>query len=66
MSGIDVSVFKAHSFRGAAASAAFHQGCSLREILKTGDWSSVKNFKKFYLRDAQSDTDPSFAEAAFS
>lgn len=66
MSGIDVSVFKAHSFRGAAASAAFRQGCSIREILKTGDWSSVKNFKKFYLRDVQSDTDPSFAEAVFS
>lgn len=50
-SGIDTSVFKAHSFRGAAASAAFSRGCSLSEILKTGDWSSVRNFKKYYLRE---------------
>ena len=51
LSGIDISVFKANSFRGAAASAAFLSGCSLKEILKTADWSSVKNFKKYYLRD---------------
>ena len=48
-SGIDTGVFKAHSFRGAAVSAAFNRGCSLQQILKTEDWSSVKNFKKFYL-----------------
>ena len=50
LSGIDCSLFKAHSYRGAAASAAFLSGCSLKEILKTADWSSVKYFKKFYLR----------------
>lgn len=55
LSGIDISVFKAHSFRGAAASAAFLSGCSLKEILKTADWSSVKNFKKYYLRDVNYD-----------
>lgn len=33
LSGIDISVFKTHSFRGAAASAAFLSGCSLKEIL---------------------------------
>ena len=51
-SGIDTSVFKAHSFRGTAASAAFSRGCSLNEILKTGDWSSVRNFRKYYLHQA--------------
>ena len=51
LSGIDISVFKAHSYRGAAASAAFLSGCSLKEILKTADWTSVKNFKKYYLRE---------------
>ena len=62
LSGIDTSIFKAHSFRGAAASAAFHKGCSVQQILKTGDWSSVHNFYTFYLRGSQSD-DISFAEA---
>lgn len=51
LSGIDTSVFKAHSYRGAAASAAFLSGCSLNDILKTADWSSVKNFKRYYLRE---------------
>ena len=49
-SGIDTDKFKAHSFRGAATSAAFDKGCSLDTILKTADWSSDKNFKKFYPR----------------
>lgn len=66
LSGIDVSVFKAHSYRGAAASAAFSRGCSVKEILKTGDWTSAKNFEKFYLRNVQSDIDVSFAEAVFT
>ena len=52
LSGIDCNLFKAHSYRGAAASAAFLSGCSLNEILKTADWSSVRNFKKYYLRDS--------------
>ena len=49
-SGIDINQYKAHSFRSAATSAAFSQGCSLSEILKTADWSSAKNFYKFYFR----------------
>lgn len=50
-SGIDINQYKAHSFRSAATSAALSQGCSLNEILKTADWSSAKNFYKFYFRD---------------
>ena len=49
--GIDTSVFKAHSFRSASVSAALFHGCSIKEILKTADWSSAKNFYKFYFRD---------------
>lgn len=49
-SGIDINQYKAHSFRSAATSAAFSHGCSLSEILKTADWSSAKNFYKFYFR----------------
>lgn len=55
-SGIDVGQFKAHSFRSAAVSAAFAKGCSLQTILKTADWTSAKNFKKFYLRDVEPGT----------
>lgn len=69
LAGIDVSIFKAHSYRGAAASAAFVRGCSLKEILKAADWSSVKNFRKFYLRDLfsaeTSSSGISFANAVF-
>ena len=67
-SGIDTGVFKAHSFRGAAASAAFNRGCSLQQILKTGDWSSVKNFKKFYLypESHTSNSQGSFVNAVLS
>ena len=49
--GIDISVFKAHSVRGAVASAAESSGLSLETILKTGNWTSSKNFYKFYRRD---------------
>ena len=52
--GIDTNQFKAHSYRSAASSAAFSRGCSLDLILKTADWSSAKNFEKFYLREVES------------
>ena len=67
-SGIDTAVFKAHSFRGAAASATIYRGCSLQQILKTGDWKSVKNFTKIYLHSEShmSNTQGSFVNAALS
>ena len=52
-SGIDIDKSKAHSYCSAAVSAAFSRGCSLDLILKTADWSSAKNFKKFYLREIE-------------
>ena len=64
MAGIDTSVFKAHSVRGAASSAAFAAGCSLKEILKTANWSSAKTFHKFYNKDIQTDNDFSFSVLA--
>ena len=60
LSGIDVETFKAHSFRGAVASAALRGGCSLRDVLNTADWSSAKNFHKFYFREV---ANKSFTEA---
>ena len=63
LSGIDVSIFKAHSYRGAAASAAFNKGCSLSRILSTVDWSTDKNFVKFYRRQPLSNKQLTFARA---
>lgn len=56
LAGIDTNIFKAHSYRGASSSAAMKAGCKLSDILKMADWTSMKNFHRFYLRDVQSNT----------
>jgi hypothetical protein len=63
--GINTSVFKAHSYCGAATSTAFHGGVSLQQILKTADWKSAGTFHKFYYRQV---TDPgkTFADQVLS
>ncbi|CAC5404058.1 unnamed protein product [Mytilus coruscus] len=52
-SGIDLTKFQAHSFRGASTSAAFSAGITLDTIMKTANWKSAKTFKKFYLREVE-------------
>jgi len=47
-SGIDTNIFKAHSVRGAAVSAAANEGVTTNDILKAADWSSETVFQKFY------------------
>jgi hypothetical protein len=37
LAGIDTTIFKAHSYRAATTSAAYHAGISLECILKTAD-----------------------------
>ncbi|XP_064476275.1 uncharacterized protein LOC135390510 [Ornithodoros turicata] len=54
--GIDTSVFKAHSTRGAATSKAQKEGVSIPEILKVADWSSDTTFNRFYRRNLCSST----------
>ena len=49
-SGIDVSIFSAHSVRGASSSAAASTGISTAEILKAANWSSESVFQRFYYR----------------
>ena len=63
LSGIDSEVYKAHSFRGASASAAYNKGCSLKTIISHADWKSDKNFKKFYCRNV--DKNISYSNAVF-
>jgi hypothetical protein len=49
-SGVDTSVFKAHSTRRAAASKASALGISVDEILKAGHWKSESTFSRLYKR----------------
>jgi hypothetical protein len=65
LSGIDISKFSAHSFRGASVSSALSNGCTLQKILNAADWSSDKNFRKFYSRHSVSNESMSFTEAVF-
>ena len=62
-SGVDISIFKAHSVWGAAATAASRGGITTNEILKAADWSSESVFTKFYYKPTR---DVSFGEAVLS
>ena len=48
LAGIDTSIFKSHSYRGAGLSAAYEKGASLNQIMAQGDWKGVNTFHKFY------------------
>ena len=41
------------------------KGCSLKTILDTADWSSDKNFKKFYCRHSLKGNQLSYVNAVF-
>ena len=55
-SGIDTNIFKAHSVRSAAVSAAAKAGVTTSDILKAADWSSETVFQKFYYKPESKDT----------
>jgi len=46
--GIDISIFKAHSIRGASCSTAAGTGITTKDILDAADWSSEGTFQRFY------------------
>lgn len=52
--GIDVSIFSAHSTRGAAASKAAAAGVAVDSILRTASWASESTFARFYKRSISS------------
>ena len=54
--GIDVSIFKAHSTRGASASSVAAAGITTKEILSAADWSTESVFQKFYYKPVLSDS----------
>ena len=47
---VDTSIFKTHSVRGAATSAAANAFVPLQEILNMADWSNASTFQRFYHR----------------
>ena len=63
--GIDTRVFKAHSTRAAATSAARRKDVPLAAILKAVLWKSENTFVKFYNRPVRS-CNQSFAEGVLS
>ena len=50
LSGIDVTCYKAHTFRGALPSRLSSAGASAHTIITQGDWSQVSTFNRFYNR----------------
>lgn len=50
LSGIDIDLFKPHSTRHAASTAAFQASVPLDEILRKAGWSNANTFKKFYYK----------------
>ena len=50
LADIDVTLFKPHSTRHAASTAAFQASIPLDDILRKAGWSSAKTFKRFYFR----------------
>ena len=49
-SGIDTTIFKAHSTRAASVSAATQRGITTNDILQAADWSSDSVFHRFYYK----------------
>ena len=56
-SGINTNIYKSHSTRHAATSAAFRSGVNLEMIRKTAGWTSSSNvFNKFYNKTVSCST----------
>ena len=53
--GIDISIFKAHSVRGASCSTTMGAGITTKDILDAADWSSEGTFQRFYCRELKKD-----------
>ena len=58
--GVNTSIFAAHSVRGASSSSAATADITTNDILKAANWSSESVFQKFYYRSTQN---PSFGRA---
>ena len=57
LAGIDGNVFKPHSTRAAATSAAKRKGVIVSDILNVAGWSNEKTFARFYNKPLSSNAD---------
>lgn len=66
-SGIDISIFGAHSTRSASTSAAHRSGVNLEVVRKAGGWSDTSNvFIKYYCREVIQANQDDFFNAIFN
>ena len=63
LAGIDVRIFKPHSTRAAATSAAQRKGVKLMDILNVAGWTNETTFARFYNKPLQSLSETTFPEA---
>ena len=66
MAGIDVGVYKAHSTRAAATSAAQRKGVNVKDILKVAGWAREATFARFYSKPLLQDCEANFANAVLT
>ncbi|CAC5385901.1 unnamed protein product [Mytilus coruscus] len=66
LAGIDINIFKAHSFRGASTSAALTSGYSIKDIMATVNWTYAKTFYKFYYRECNNTGTKGFSSAVIT
>ena len=64
--GIDISIFKAHSIRGASCSSAVGAGVMTKDILDAADWSFKGTFQRFDRRELRKDDRTAFGTAVLS
>ncbi len=64
IAGIDVSVYKAHSTRAAATSAAQRKG--VNDILQVAGWAREATFARFYSKPLLQDCGSIFANAVLT
>ena len=63
LAGIDIDIFKPHSTRAAATSAAHRQGVPMADILSTADWANQAVFARFYNKPLQHRSDNQLVNA---
>jgi hypothetical protein len=56
LAGVDSNIFKAHSTRGAASSAAARAGLSVEDISKMANWTNDNTFRRFYYKPVHNPT----------
>ena len=64
--GIDTSIFKSHSVRGATCSKAADAGATTKQILDAADCSSKGTYQQFYHRRLENKDKTSFGRNVFS